>query len=126
MDVNTKLQMYRTIHLAGLLTTFLAFGALATIAARGGEKRSKLPAIGHGVGLFLVLLGGFGLLAVKTKMGVIVGWPVWLILKLVLWTMLGAAVGIFKRKPEWTQATVAAGLAAGVVAVLLVTFKPFG
>jgi len=125
MDPNTKLMLYRTIHVVGIILSFVSLGALATIAARGGEKRSKLPAIGHGVGLFLVLLGGFGMLAVLQKIGMIQGWPPWLIVKLLLWIGLGGAIALFKRRPDMVKATMGGCIAFGITAVVMAVFKPF-
>ena len=125
MDPNSKLLLYKAIHLSGLILSFVSLGALATIAVRGSERRSRFPAIGHGVGLFLILLGGFGMLAVLQKLKMIDGWPTWLIIKLVMWIGLGAAIAVFGRKPEFAKATIGACIAFGVVATIMALFKPF-
>ena len=125
MDPNDKLLLYKAIHLSGIILSFVSLGALATIAARGSERRSRFPAIGHGVGLFLVLLGGFGMLAMLQKLKMIEGWPTWLVIKLVLWIALGGAIAVFRRKPDLAKATIGACIAFGFVATIMALFKPF-
>ncbi len=51
-------ETYRLIHFAGLFTLFFAFGSLFA-----GKASTKGAAIGHGIGLLLILLGGFGMQA---------------------------------------------------------------
>lgn len=89
-------EIYRLIHYAGIFTLFLAFGYLLA-----GPKSPKAAAIGHGVGLFLILLGGFGMQA-KLKAGYIAsygsGFPTWLIIKIVIWVVLGGSLVLLKRK----------------------------
>jgi hypothetical protein len=54
MDYET----YKLIHFAGIFTLFFAFGSLFK-----GDKTTKGAVIGHGIGLLLILLGGFGMQA---------------------------------------------------------------
>ena len=60
-------QVYKLVHLFGIFLTLISLGGMYLHAMNGGTKETnasrKLSAIGHGVGLFLVLLGGFGMLA---------------------------------------------------------------
>ena len=89
-------EIYRLIHFAGIFTLFLAFGYLLA-----GPKAPKAAAIGHGIGLFLILLGGFGM---QAKMKDVYqaaygsGFPTWLIIKIVIWLVLGGSMVLLKRK----------------------------
>lgn len=118
---------YKVVHLLGVIALFLALGGLTFHAASGGTRSGsarRLVAITHGVALFLVLLGGFGLLA---RLGISQGssWPGWIWVKLGIWVLLGAALALPYRKPElarplWALLPVLGGLAA-----YMAIFKPF-
>lgn len=99
-----KYEIYRLIHFTGIFILLFAFGSLFT-----GEKSTKAAAVGHGIGLLLILLGGFGMHAspiggpelklgglYKTVYGTAL--PTWLILKIVIWLALGASMVLAKRR----------------------------
>jgi hypothetical protein len=89
---------YKLVHLVGLFTLFLSLGGIAVHAAAGGEKRHAargLAMAAHGIGAFLVLLGGFGMLA-RLEVG---GIPAWVHPKLAIWAILAAAVAVPYRRP---------------------------
>ncbi len=99
-----KYEIYRLIHFTGIFVLMFAFGSLFT-----GEKSTKGAAIGHGIGLVLILLGGFGMhssplggseFKLKDTYNMIYGtkWPLWLILKIVIWVALGACMVLAKRR----------------------------
>ncbi len=89
-------EIYRLIHFVGLFTLFFAFGSLFT-----GDKSTKAAAMGHGIGLLLMLLGGFGMQA-KVKAAYLASYgsafPTWLILKVVIWLILGGCMVLAKRR----------------------------
>lgn len=87
---------YKWLHLIGLALTLLSLGAMS----QGMGERKKALSISHGVGLFITLLGGFGMLA-KYKISAMD--PV-IITKIILWLLLGACIALFKRKPELSSA----------------------
>ena len=88
-------EFYKLIHLLGLGAVAFSFGAFAMRSEDPAKK--KLPSITHGVGLFFVLLGGFGMAA---KMKLAVATTPWVLFKVVVWLGLGAFMAINKRKPE--------------------------
>jgi len=117
--------VYKFIHFTGVVGLFLALGSIA--AQRLASNESLHPsyrvfAISHGLSLFLLLLGGFGMLA---RLGIHWPWPGWLTVKLVLWVFFGAAIAVLKRKPEWSRQLWIALLVSGILAVYLGSFKPF-
>jgi len=76
-------------------------------AMNGGTKETnkarKWVAITHGVSLLLVLVAGFGMLA-KSARGPSAEWPYYIPIKLGVWFVLGGALVLFYRKPEWAKA----------------------
>lgn len=109
-------ELYKLLHLLGILITFMALGGLA-LAAAGGNRSGggALGAVTHGLGLVIVLVSGFGLLA---RLGA--GFPLWVVLKLVIWLLLGAALVVLKRAPSlarvmWVVIPLLGGLAAWLV-----------
>jgi uncharacterized membrane protein SirB2 len=87
-------EFYKILHLLGLALTLLSFGGILMFAMNGGTKATnqfkKGVMISHGVGLLLLLVAGFGMLA---KMG-IHGLPTWAILKLVIWLAFGGLIAV--------------------------------
>lgn len=118
---------YKLIHLLGVIALFLALGGLTFHAVSGGTRSGasrKLVAITHGVALFLVILGGFGLLA---RIGVTHGtsWPGWVWTKLAIWLLLGAALALPYRKPELAKPLWFILPLLGGVAAYMALYKPF-
>ena len=83
-----KFEIYKLIHFSGIFILMFAFGSL--FSEKGYNKKA---AMGHGIGLFLILLGGFGMQEVLHC-----GFPTWLIMELVIWLALGARIILAKRK----------------------------
>jgi hypothetical protein len=118
--------VYKVIHLVGVLMVFLAVGGLATHAINGGARVHswKNPiAITHGIGLFLSLLGGFGLLA---RLGIVHGGlPGWAIAKLVIWGFFGALLFAIPIKPQWAKWTWPSVIFLGTLEAYLAGSKSF-
>lgn len=119
--------VYRLVHLFGIIMLFvvlggLSYGATRSEAGRGGVSPRVAMAL-HGAALFIVLLGGFGLLA---RLGVVHGmdWPGWVWAKLGIWLLAGAAVVVPRRRPEWAPALFVALPLLGGIAAWLAIFKP--
>jgi uncharacterized membrane protein SirB2 len=100
-------EFYQTLHIFGLFLLFSSLGAAAMHAMNGGTKESnkarKWVAITHGVSLLLVLVAGFGMLA-KSGRAPTDQWPDFIPMKLAVWFVLGGALVLFYRKPEWAKA----------------------
>ena len=56
--------VYKLVHVAGIFMVFMSLGGLALHGLNGGTKESnrsrRWTTITYGIGLFLILLGGFG------------------------------------------------------------------
>jgi len=114
-------QIYQIIHFAGIFLVMLAFGSMVARSALQPDNAAwrKFGGIASGAGLFLILLGGFGMLA---RLGL--GLPGWAMIKLVIWVALGAMTALINRKPDlskvWWWVTFALGMAAAIVVI----YKP--
>jgi hypothetical protein len=107
-------EAYKIIHLVGIAA--LAIGAGGMMA--GGANR-KTFSILQGIGLFVMLVSGFGLLA-KLHLG----FPHFAIAKLILWFILGMMPLILRklRIPLWGG--IAISLALVTLLAWLGTAKP--
>jgi hypothetical protein len=119
--------LYKVVHILGIALLMTALGALALHALNGGLRRDNraraLVGAMHGVGLLLVLVGGFGMLA---RLGFRHGamFPGWLLVKLAVWLLLGAAVALPYRRPTLARwMLVLVPLLAGLAAYMAV-YKP--
>ena len=114
--------IYKLLHVIGLMLLFLGMGGLLLGARSGLDRAPKGTAILHGVGLFAMLVGGFGMMA---RLGIDWPWPGWLIAKLGVWLAIGALPVLVRRRvlpggPAWLIAAVLGALAAWFAIV-----KPF-
>ncbi|MDX2057888.1 MAG: hypothetical protein SFV24_08825 [Gemmatimonadales bacterium] len=119
--------VYKLIHFLGIFTIVAILAATAMHVLRGGTRADnpyrRTFAVAHGIAAFLVLLGGFGMLArMKIVSG---GLPGWVIAKLVIWLVLSAALTLPYRGRTLARALLVALpiLAMGAGAVAL--YKPF-
>ena len=118
-----SLEVYKLIHIIGIGMIFLSMGGMSMHALVGGEKQNdwRKPAIiGHGVGMFLILLAGFGMLA---RLGIHWPWPTWVILKLVIWFVLGGSVALLYRSQGLNRLVWFGSLFALLAAGYLAIFK---
>jgi len=103
-------ETYRFIHFAGIFILLFAFGSLFA-----SDKSTKGAAIGHGIGLLLILLGGFGMQAKMKDLYQAVygsGFPMAMIIKLVIWLVFGGCMVLAKRR-------IVNGVAAWVIILAL-------
>lgn len=96
---------YKLIHLFGIFIVLVSLGGLAFYTANGGTKANnqyrKLIGILHGVGLFLILLAGFGMLA---RLGITHGgFPGWVWVKILLWVVMGGLIAFAGRKQNYAK-----------------------
>jgi len=116
-------EVYKLVHIFGLILSMLAIGGLALHGMNGGNRETNrargLAAATHGIGMLLILVGGFGMLA---KMGG--GFPSWVATKLVIWLLVGAAMMPLMRKPEMGRLMWMAIPVLAIVAGALGIYKP--
>ncbi len=116
--------VYEIVHILGIALVFTSLGG-ATLAASGtpAPGARRLASITHGIGAFLILLGGFGMLA---RIGFQHGsaFPLWLSGKIVIWLVLSGVVLLPYRWPRLAKPLFVAAPALAAVAVYLALYKP--
>lgn len=121
-----SLLFYKVLHLLGLFLLFGSLGGVALVAVQGGTKASlqgrRLVYATHGIGLLLVLVSGFGMLA---RLGITSGLPGWVHAKLLIWVLVAASITLPLRFrgaaiPAWFLLPL-----LGATAGWLALFKPF-
>jgi hypothetical protein len=115
------LEMYKIIHILGILMLFMSVGGLLTksIVGENDSKRwRKQLTMNHGIGLLLILLGGFGMLA---KLGILWPMPGWVMAKLIIWVILGGLLFLILKsnisKLLW-YLVILLGILAGYFAIM--------
>lgn len=81
--------LYKFIHYIGIF--FLLSGLGGYLFSENGTN--KLAGTSHGIGLLLILLGGFGMAKHEA-----IGFSSWFLVKVVIWLVLGAMIVVAKRK----------------------------
>ena len=93
-------EVYKIVHILGLVGVFAALGGLTLHALNGGSREDnpsrRLLVATHGVSLVLMLVAGMGMLARK---GIMTDLPSWVWIKFLLWGVLGGLVSVVLRKP---------------------------
>jgi uncharacterized membrane protein SirB2 len=121
-------EFYKIVHMAGLLMVFLSLGGLSLHAMNGGTKSTnperRLVAITYGIGLLLILVGGFGWLGAAGMLssGTMPLWP-WA--KLALWLVIGGLLALPAIRPELGKLVWFIAPVVGVVAAWIAGTKPF-
>ncbi|MFQ5929099.1 MAG: hypothetical protein ACE5MK_05330 [Acidobacteriota bacterium] len=117
--------IYKIIHLIGIFMIFVSLGGLIVVSATDEANSSrwrKLAAITNGIGLVVVMVAGFGLLA---RLPIDWPWPGWVFLKMLIWLIFAAMIVLTGRVSKsgnylWWGSLLLAGVAA-----YLALFKPF-
>lgn len=115
--------VYKIVHIAGIMLLFLSLGGLILAASENlklAKNSKKLWMIMHGVSLFVVLLGGFGLLA---RLGIVGGFPTWVWVKLIIWLALGGLVTLILKKPSFAKIFLSVVLMLGILAAYSANYK---
>jgi len=116
-------ELYKWVHIAGILMVFLAFGGAIfkdTTPAVTPDSSRRVLSILHGVGLLLVLVAGFGMLA---RLGLTSEIPGWIWAKLGIWLVLGAWIALSLRKKLPRSVLIAGAIGLGVAAAALALWK---
>jgi hypothetical protein len=89
-----SIEFYRILHIVSLSVVLIALGgaSFATYSA-GGKPASLKKYFGmlHGIGVLVMFVAGFGMLA---KMGIIGALPSWALIKMTLWLILGGWIAV--------------------------------
>ena len=117
--------VYKLIHLSGIFMILMSLAGMTMHVATGGKKKTSLykrAAIAHGIGMFVALLGGFGMLA---RLGIHWPWPGYIFVKVGIWVVMGGLITFIYKKPSkstlFWNLTLVLAIAAGYLALM----KPF-
>lgn len=115
--------VYKVLHFLGIFMVFLSLGGVTIHVLNGGTKEHgarKLLGMTHGLGLFIALLGGFGLLA---RLGT--GMQGWVYAKLVIWLFFGGFTALAYRRKLPAHILWILLIAVGTLAAFIARNKPF-
>lgn len=126
-------EFYKVAHIVGLVLIMSALGATALHTLNGGTRQTNrargLVAALHGIGVIVLLVAGFGMLA---RLGAMAGKAPggsalsgWVIAKIVIWVLLAAALMIPYRRPTFSRALYLLLPVLGGTAAYLAIYKPF-
>ncbi|MFT4901597.1 MAG: hypothetical protein ACI81V_000871 [Lentimonas sp.] len=115
--------IYHILHFIGILMLFLGYGALLgrSMAGSGDARVKKLGSITSGIGLVLMIIAGFGLVA-KLYGNVFQGW---MFAKVGIWFLLGGLIALINRKPALAVSIWWGLIALGGIAAVMVYIRPF-
>lgn len=123
-----SLEVYKVLHVAGILLLVMALGGLTVHSANGGTRESnqvrRLVVMSHGIALAVIFVAGFGLM-MRVGIAHTGPWPGWLLLKMVIWLVLGGAVAMVQRMPQLAKLLFFLIPALGVLAAYAGIMKPF-
>lgn len=118
-------QFYNVVHIVGLILLMAALGGMASLASTGQRpvRTRRVTAALHGLGVFLILLGGFGMLA---RLGLVGGssWPGWVWVKLLIWGTLAVAAFLPYRFPRMSLPVLFLLPVLGGLAAYMAIYKP--
>jgi len=122
---------YKVVHYLGIfllltgLSAALARAAawrVSDVSAPEADPWGRRIVVMHGIALFMILLGGFGMLA-RLEITQGLGLPGWIWAKLALWTILGGVVAI-RRVPTLAGPALVAAPLLAALAGWIALYKP--
>jgi hypothetical protein len=99
-------EIYKIMHLIGLTLLLLGLGGILAAFASTQSVPKKVKGLcfgAHGLGLLLMLVGGFGMAA---RLGLVSGLPGWIYAKLAIWLILAGMISAAKRKADKAPALI--------------------
>ncbi|MGH7555706.1 MAG: hypothetical protein ACREMQ_22120 [Longimicrobiales bacterium] len=120
-------QVYRLIHFLGIFVLLTTLASSCMLVLKGGMRAAhpyrRAEGTAHGVAAFLILLGGFGMLA---RLGIVQdGLPIWVWLKLTIWVLLTAALALVYRGVRFARVVLITAPLVAVLAAAIASYKPF-
>ena len=118
--------VYKLIHLLGIFVLLTTLAIACTHLLRGGTRadlpRRRALGVTHGVASFMILLGGFGMLA---RLGIVHGGlPGWILLKLGIWLALSGALVLALRVTGAARAILVGTPFLALLAAAIAIYKP--
>jgi uncharacterized membrane protein SirB2 len=115
---------YYLLHFLGILLVYCAYGVLIARGMLGSESKAlrKFGMIASGIGLTLILVSGFGIIA---KVAYADYTSPWVIIKIVLFLLLAGMQTLISRKPSLSQVWFWVIFLLGLAATFTALYKPF-
>lgn len=118
-------EIYKFLHLIGIILMFSGLIGLLTmrthnITPAGASK--SFAFITHGIGLLLILVSGFGLLA---RLQLAQNMPNWAYFKIAIWLYFGMSIALVKRKGHLGWVIYLPLIIGFIAAAYLALWKPF-
>ena len=118
-------EFYKLLHLLGIVLLFSGLVSMLTMKIAGVPVEGALKKfvyITHGVGLLLILVSGFGIMA---RLQMIADIPKWIYIKLSVWLFMGGVITLIKRQGHlaWKLYTII--MCVFIVAAYVGITKPF-
>lgn len=121
-------QLYKVVHFLGIFCVLVSLGGMSLHAANGGLRQEnvarRLVGMLHGLGAFLILLGGFGMFA-KMTLPPDNPFPGWMWIKVIIWIALSLLPLLPYRKPELARPLLLLIPLLGLVAAYVGIYQPF-
>lgn len=105
--------LFKILHLVGVIFLFTGLGGFLAFDDKN-VVQAKFAVYLHGVGLLLLFLSGFGMQGLLK-----IGFPGWLLVKIVLWLALGGLLVLAKRGVIKIRMVIIIGIFLGCVAAYL-------
>ena len=118
MDIN----IYRILHVVGLILVFTSFGALLLGPRDDSKIKRKMAMIFHGIGVLVMLVAGFGMMA---RLEIAFPWFGWLWAKLGCWLVISLLPVAVSKGWVPRSAALFLAIALAAFAVYCVHYKPF-
>ncbi len=118
-------ETYILLHIIGIGLLIASISGLSVHAIVSQDKKEplrKLLFIIHGIGLFLVLLGGFGMLA---RISIHWPWPNWVKLKFLIWVIFGGLSSLLYISRTINKAIYISAPLLFICAWYLANYQPF-
>jgi hypothetical protein len=115
--------IYHVLHILGILMLFMGYGALIANSLSGANAKNVriLAASTSGIGLLLMLVAGFGLIARLYGNE----FEIWMWAKFGVWLLFGVLIVAIKRQPKLGYFYWLLSLLLGLLSAWMVYFKPF-
>jgi hypothetical protein len=115
--------IYHVLHILGILMLFMGYGAAIANALSGANAKNVriLAASTSGLGLLLMLVAGFGLIARLYGNE----FEIWMWAKFGIWLLFAVLIVAIKRQPKMGYFYWGLSLLLGLISAWMVYFKPF-
>lgn len=115
---------YKVIHISGVFFLLFSLSSLIILSKNNLNRGKTIFSMVHGVSLFLIILGGFGLLA-RTGISNGSDWPLWVWVKLIIWLMMGISVYLIKKYPGYSTYFWVLIPVISIISAYMAVNKPF-